>query len=59
MKGYGFLSFAKIIGKIFWKNIRKNLIGKYSAVTRADKYVMSATKIAQKLFNSRKKIRGT
>ena len=48
MKGYGFLSFAKIIGKIFWKNIRKNLIGKYSAVTRADKYVMSATKIAHK-----------
>ena len=29
-KGYGFLSFAKNIGKSIGKNISKNLIGKYS-----------------------------
>ena len=55
VKGYGFLSFAKSIVKDFGKNVRKKLIGKYSAVTHADKYAMSAAKIAQKLFNSDKK----
>ena len=30
VKGYGFLSFAKSMGKIICKNISKNLSGKYS-----------------------------
>ena len=30
VKGYGFLSFAKKVGKNIGKNISKNLIGKYS-----------------------------
>ena len=30
VKGYGFLSFAKNMGKTIGKNIRKNLSGKYS-----------------------------
>ena len=30
VKGYGFLSFAKSMGKIICKNINKNLSGKYS-----------------------------
>ena len=30
VKGYGFLSFAKNIGKIIGKDISKNLGGKYS-----------------------------
>ena len=30
VKGYGFLSFAKNIGKIIGKDISKNLSGKYS-----------------------------
>ena len=30
VKGYGFLSFAKSMGKIISKNISKNLSGKYS-----------------------------
>ena len=29
VKGYGFLSFAKNLGKDVGKNIRKNLTGKY------------------------------
>ena len=30
VKGYGFLSFAKTMGKNIGKNISKNLNGKYS-----------------------------
>ena len=30
VKGYGFLSFAKNMGKIIGKNISKNVSGKYS-----------------------------
>ena len=30
IKGYGFLSFAKNMGKNIGRNISKNLIGKYS-----------------------------
>ena len=30
VKGYGFLSFAKTMGKYFGKNISKNLNSKYS-----------------------------
>ena len=30
VKGYGFLSFAKNMGKSIGKNINKNLSGKYS-----------------------------
>ena len=30
VKGYGFLSFAKNIGKHFGKNVSKNLSSKYS-----------------------------
>ena len=30
VKGYGFLSFVKNMDKKYWKNISKNLSGKYS-----------------------------
>ena len=46
MKGYGFLSFAKNMGKKIGKNISKNLNGKYSAGMLA---------VHQKLLNHTKK----
>ena len=42
MKSYGFLPFAKIMGKNIGKNISKNLSGKYSQ-KRVDHAKQSAT----------------
>ena len=53
VKGYGFLSFAKNMGKNIVKNISKNLSGKYSQnlLDHAKKSAADAFKIVSKKAN--------
>ena len=50
VKGHGFLSFAKHMGKSIGKNIRKNLSGKYSQkrLDHAKQFATNALKTSSK-----------
>ena len=58
VKGYGFLSFAKNMGKHIDKNISKNLSSKYSQkhIDHAKKSATNVLKIASKNSNSKNSI---
>ena len=56
VKGYGFLSFSKIMGKLIGKNMSKNLSGKYSQkllhhakTSDTDAHKLPSKKVVQKI----------